>query len=220
MPLVDGLGSTVALLDGTGAIQAEFTYEPFGKTTTSGTADVFPSQYTARDNDGTGLYYYRARYYDPATHRFMTPDPLWSAAGSQTYAYVANNPTTFTDPLGLQLDRHPPKYTSFRCLPGDPCELLKFKIKAFEAVIAAHVALDKSTGKLDKLGRPEHTQEIADFENGLKRCWDYYKKQNCDCGPNDQPMTQKQVQELQKLIAYLGTLLLMLAAATYIVVFS
>jgi YD repeat-containing protein len=60
--LTDILGSTIAELSGSVVTQAEHTYEPFGTTTTTGsTGNAF--QYTGRENDGTGLYYYRARYY-------------------------------------------------------------------------------------------------------------------------------------------------------------
>src|SRR5712691_10165243 len=61
-PLLDGLGSTPALTDSDGLVQTRYTYDPFGKTTTSGAANTNASQYTGRENDGTGLYYYRGRY--------------------------------------------------------------------------------------------------------------------------------------------------------------
>jgi len=62
----------LALVDDAGAIQTEYTYGPFGATTASGQAS---------DNDGTGLYYYQARYYSPALQRFISEDPLgyWAA---------------------------------------------------------------------------------------------------------------------------------------------
>ncbi len=50
-----------------------------------------------RDSD-SGLYYLRARYYDPGTGRFMSQDPLPSG---NLYAYVGNNPLNFVDPSGL-----------------------------------------------------------------------------------------------------------------------
>jgi len=63
--LGDALGSTVALTDSSGTVQTQYTYEPFGKTTASGQANSSTFQYTSRENDGTGLYYYRAKYYNP-----------------------------------------------------------------------------------------------------------------------------------------------------------
>src|SRR6185295_4454326 len=63
--MVDGSNSTIAVLDAAGAMPTQFTYEPFGKATTTGAANGNSLQYTGRENDNTGLYYYRARYYHP-----------------------------------------------------------------------------------------------------------------------------------------------------------
>jgi RHS repeat-associated protein len=59
--------------------------------------------YTGRELDAeTGLYYYRARYYDAQTGQFIGQDPLSFGAGdSNLYRYVANNATNLTDPSGL-----------------------------------------------------------------------------------------------------------------------
>lgn len=80
-PLTDALGSVLALVDDAGVVQTEYTYGPFGATTASGQASENASQFTGRDNDGTGLYYYRARYYSPTLQRFILEDPLGFAAG-------------------------------------------------------------------------------------------------------------------------------------------
>src|ERR1700675_5029454 len=45
--------------------------------------------------------YYRARYYDPTTGRFLAEDPIQFEGGANFYRYVYNSPTGFTDPLGL-----------------------------------------------------------------------------------------------------------------------
>jgi len=74
--LTDALGSTVALADSAGTVQTENTYEPFGKTTVTGASNINPFQYTGRENDGTGLYFYRARYYHTALQRFVSEDPI------------------------------------------------------------------------------------------------------------------------------------------------
>jgi RHS repeat-associated protein len=60
-------------------------------------------KFTAREDDGTGLYYYRARYYQPALSRFMSEDPLGMVDGPDLYAYVVDNPVNRTDPSGLKL---------------------------------------------------------------------------------------------------------------------
>jgi len=102
-PLTDALGSVVALVDASGTVQAQDTYDPFGGTSISGTASGNAAQYTGRENDGTGLYYYRARYYNPALGRFISADPLeFEGSGVNFYAYAGNSPTAIIDPSGLQ----------------------------------------------------------------------------------------------------------------------
>jgi RHS repeat-associated protein len=103
--LFDALGSTLGLLDANGVLQTEYAYEPFGATTATGTASPNPFQYTGRENDATGLYYYRARYYSPTLQRFISEDPRGFAGGDMNlYAYALSSPTNFTDPLGLSVD--------------------------------------------------------------------------------------------------------------------
>ncbi len=100
--LADALGSALALADAVGTVQTEYTYEPFGRTTVTGAATSNPFQYTARENDGTGLYYYRARYYHPQLQRFISEDPIEFEGGDvNLFAYVNNSPVTFADPWGL-----------------------------------------------------------------------------------------------------------------------
>lgn len=106
-PLLDGLGSTTALTDSSGAVQTQYTYEPFGATTTSGPANGNSAQYTGRENDGTGLYFYRRRYYSPKLQRFISEDPIGLSGGVNLYAYVGNNPINLRDPLGLKPNNTP-----------------------------------------------------------------------------------------------------------------
>ena len=98
--LNDVLGSTRALADDAKAIQTQYQYEPYGETTTSGAAFNNPYQFTGRENDGYGLYYYRARYYSPTWKRFLAEDPIGLEGGINTYAYVAGNPISLVDPTG------------------------------------------------------------------------------------------------------------------------
>ena len=95
----DALGSSLALSNGQGAPATTYGYEPFGKTTVTGTS-ANPFQYTGRENDGTGLFYYRARYYYPKVHRFGSEDPIGFSGGINTYVYVLDNPLKYSDPTG------------------------------------------------------------------------------------------------------------------------
>ncbi len=100
--LTDALGSSLALTGDAGTVETEYTYEPFGRTSVAGTPSNNSLQYTGRENDGPGLYYYRARYYNPTFHRFIGEDPMRFLGGETNYyAYVSNNPIRFKDPLGL-----------------------------------------------------------------------------------------------------------------------
>jgi len=101
--LTDALGSTVALVADSGAVHTQYTYEPFGTAAANGGADGNAFQYTGRENDGTGLYYYyRARYYHPSLQRFPSEDPLgFGGDDVNLYAYVGENPIGLSDPYGL-----------------------------------------------------------------------------------------------------------------------
>ena len=99
--LPDALGSSIALTDGTGAVQTSYTYEPFGQTSISGSTSTSAFQFTGRENDQTGLYYYRARYLNPVLNRFVSEDPIgFNGGDANLYSYVSNNPLRFTDPEG------------------------------------------------------------------------------------------------------------------------
>ncbi len=100
--LTDALGSVIALAKEDQSVVTRYAYSPYGQSQTSGAQEGNASQYTARENDGTGLYYYRARYYDAALKRFVSEDPIGLAGGINVYGYVDGDPINLTDPLGLR----------------------------------------------------------------------------------------------------------------------
>ena len=104
--VTDGLGSTVALTDAAGAVQTSYTYEAYGKAEKSGTATTNSQTYTGREDDGAGLYYYRARYYNPVLGRFVSEDPIGLGGGVNSYSYVLGRPIEYSDPFGLVGDGH------------------------------------------------------------------------------------------------------------------
>jgi RHS repeat-associated protein len=130
----DALGSIVALTDETGTVKTTYSYDPFGAATISGEASDNPFQYTGRENDNTGLYYYRARYYSPELQRFISEDPilkygnpnipfllpalLLTPQALNSYEYVWNSPVNNTDPEGLEpgYPRWIPLYHQLKCL--------------------------------------------------------------------------------------------------------
>jgi len=63
-----------------------------------------PYMFTGRRFDSeTGLYYYRAIYYDPYIGRFLQTDPVFYTDWLNLYTYVRNNPVNWTDPTGLKI---------------------------------------------------------------------------------------------------------------------
>ena len=101
--LSDHQGSVRDLIDSDGAVLNHIVYDSYGQVTSETNPDVdFRFGYTGRERDEeTGLYYYRARYFDPAPGTFVSTDPLGFGAGdSNLYRYVFNSPTNYTDPSG------------------------------------------------------------------------------------------------------------------------
>jgi RHS repeat-associated protein len=93
--LPDAIGSPVATVDQTGAVDAQFFYEPFGQTTSG--SSTYPFEYAGRTVATGGIYNDRARFYLPAMTRFISEDPI----GTAEYVYAQNNPVQLIDPLGL-----------------------------------------------------------------------------------------------------------------------
>jgi RHS repeat-associated protein len=101
----DGLGSLTSLSNTSGALANTYTYDSFGNLTASTGSLTNSFRYTGREFDTeTGLYYYRARYYDPSAGRFLTEDPMGFKADPNFYRYAANAPLVWRDPDGKGLD--------------------------------------------------------------------------------------------------------------------
>lgn len=97
----DAQGSVKSLTNAAGVITDTYAYDSFGNAASSGNSSN-PFRYTGREFDSeTGLYYYRARYYDPLAGRFLSEDPMKFGGGINFYAYASNSPMNLTDPSGL-----------------------------------------------------------------------------------------------------------------------
>ena len=102
-PLGDVAGSVRAVTDAVGGVVGSTDFDAFGRVRIStGRSSVFG--FSGEQTDASGLVYLRARYYNPALGRLLTPDVVQpNAPGTQgynLYSYTANNPTTWADPTG------------------------------------------------------------------------------------------------------------------------
>jgi len=125
----DGLGSITGITDSSKQPAASYGYDAFGNIISQTGTLTNPYTFTGREYDPeSGLYYYRARYYDPGIGRFLQPDPLDMATVIlirqyfpddfhsdlffqyalrnpedviNVYSYIANSPINWIDPYGL-----------------------------------------------------------------------------------------------------------------------
>ncbi len=115
----DQIGS-VRVLTGTAAtVVGTYSFDPHGNQTAHTGTTPSSFLYTGELQDaGSGLYYLRARYYDPTTGQFINRDPAY-ASTLDPYGYVSNNFLNLTDPTGL-------------CGWSDPFDCVKKAVKFVE----------------------------------------------------------------------------------------
>ena len=189
----DALGSVIGLTDEMGTVRTQYNYSPFGETEIIGEMSDNPFQYTGRENDGTGLYYYRFRYYSPLFKRFISEDPIGFSGGDvNLYRYVGNSPVNWVDLLGLDpIVINPPNHWIPSTPPGEVNPVLKCHVNPhrdpIENLIGAGIILGGigvaiipeavattypyvvSTGRwalIQTLANPGLIQNAADFIQG------------------------------------------------------
>ncbi len=99
-------GNVTGLINAGSQVVNQYHYTPWGvaETNTSETVPQ-PLRYMGRELDATtGLYYVRARWYDPTLGRFNSEDPIGLDGGINPYAYAGNGPVNGRDPSGLEDD--------------------------------------------------------------------------------------------------------------------
>jgi RHS repeat-associated protein len=101
----NALWSVEAITDATGIVVERDAYDAYGSPTTLSSAIGNPYLFTGRElNQETGIYYHRARYYDPAKGRFLQREPIQYVTTTNLYLYADNRPTTLVDPSGEQVE--------------------------------------------------------------------------------------------------------------------
>ena len=121
--------NVVALTDSSGDVYEQYQYTPYGRLAVfdedfhplAEPAVGNPFTYTGRFHDvETGLYYYRARHYQPSLGRFVQRDPAGQVDGANPYQYGAGNPVARLDPRGLCVAcgaLNVPEYLCYRFIP-------------------------------------------------------------------------------------------------------
>jgi RHS repeat-associated protein len=116
--LRDHQGSITALVDSTGTPVNRYRYGPYGAPELRQEAVPQRFAYTGREFEPEyGMYYYRARYYDPMAGRFMSEDPIGLGGGINSYAYVGGDPVNRVDPSGLYAC--PARLSGYRLSPAE-----------------------------------------------------------------------------------------------------
>ena len=109
----DHLGSVQALTDSSGTIVESYQYDAWGNVLdvkdgsgVSHPSSVVGNRYTWQGREiswATRLYYFRARWYDPVTGRWLSNDPIGISGGLNQYVFVGDNPVNYVDPYGLRI---------------------------------------------------------------------------------------------------------------------
>jgi RHS repeat-associated protein len=103
--LFNAHGDIVQIVSSTGTVENNYSYDSFGNTALEVEQYHNAIRYSGEFFDKeTGLYYLRARYYNPGLGRFISEDSYWgedkNPLSANLYTYTENNPTRFIDPSG------------------------------------------------------------------------------------------------------------------------
>ncbi len=165
--LQDHLGSTRAIVSSQGVLLQSIDYDAFGKAIVD-SAPLTRYQFTGREAEQeTGLYYYRARYYDPGTGRFIGEDPIGFEGGSwNIYTYVSNSPIRFSDWSGLGV---------VDCLKAQ-LELTAAQVKLANRIRERQEGIERG-----EINDPGHDKSIEQAKNRVRKAEEKVAKHCNSC---------------------------------------
>ena len=114
--LTDIQGTVHGFTDADGNLFETYAYDAWGNVLAvrDGNGLPIPNQQSQIQNrflfqgreysHATGLYNFRLRWYDPATGRWLSKDPIGISGGLNLYAFCGNDPVNYVDPWGLRED--------------------------------------------------------------------------------------------------------------------
>jgi RHS repeat-associated protein len=142
----DHLNSMGTLTDALGNVVEQSSYDSFGDGAGSTKTRY---GFTGRERDPeSGLYHYRARWYDPQQGRFLGEDPIRFDGGVNFYTYVGNDPVGKVDPEGLN---DAPYYYAPQ-VPGSPApapERGQFESPWIDAFFPSRIPYSEATSSPD-----------------------------------------------------------------------
>lgn len=171
------IGTVVALTDAAGQVTDRYAYEPFGLPRGHDGSTQQPFTYVGGLGvmaEADGLYFMRARFYDPDTGRFHGKDPVEGALTDprslHRYTYVLLNPALLTDPTGLLCVA-----LEMNCTSDDDCTTLMAKYAYHWAKLQAAWGEYRSFGERLRglIGHAKgDTKPVIDFFKGFRAIWD------------------------------------------------
>jgi RHS repeat-associated protein len=160
----DYRGSTTAITDSNGNVTDRVYYAPYGsiitRTGTTNTPYLYVGKYGV-ETDDNGLYYMRARYYNPQIQRFINVDPIRD--GYNWYGYVRGNSINSSDPIGLLVrsDAEFESYTQYQLINCTIDYLLAKQRNDIEAMQQA----EAKANELRKTGIKSNNFARATYDN-------------------------------------------------------
>ena len=169
--LYNAHGDVVGLGNNAGALTRQYRYDAFGVEIDKNPSDQNPFRYAGEYFDTeTGNYYLRHRYYQPATGRFLSEDPVKD--GLNWYTFCGNNPVMFVDPYGLSAKSVMRQLA--RWVIANPAVVWVTQNPGWvgeKIFYAAGFNLNKSTGTYH--ARQDTWQQIGGFNNFYDTAFDY-----------------------------------------------
>jgi RHS repeat-associated protein len=202
----DGLGSITSLSNTAGSLVQTYAYDSFGNLTASTGSVTNWFRYTGREFDAeTNLYYYRARYYDTVTGRFLSEDPIGFEGGFNLYRYVKNQPTRYVDPTGKAISSVDAAMEQ-AIARGDLAEIQQLLETVGDELSpgmrqAAQTAVDNGGVEV---GGAKSARELVKHLKYLQRLKDELaglSKQLCEAAQKARPGIQEEIADLLKAIA-------------------